>query len=144
MPLATPRSHTLTTGTPTSFSEGRDDRGIEEQTESSASKHDATQWKDVLESTMIDGHDMLTTAPPPILLERTRHSLSLLPNPAGKAGKHSSDKRLSTKPTRMSPAFPINQFETPHKMQTPASSPLETSLLRSGSSTPRDVRCGGI
>jgi hypothetical protein len=64
--------------------------------------------------------------------------MSLRPNPAGRAGLRSSEKRLSSKQTRLSQAFPINQFETPRKVKTSETSRLEARLPRSGSSTPRD------
>ena len=137
-PPTTPSSSTPTTDTPTLFAEGRDDKEMEEQIELSMSEPQATPSKEALEFTMIDRRGMRTVAPPPTLLERTRQSMSFLPNPAGRAGLRSSDKRASSKQTRMSQAFPINQFETPRKMKTAESLQLDASTPRSGSSTPRD------
>jgi hypothetical protein len=77
-------------------------------------------------------------APPSTLLERTRRSMSLLPNSVARAGQRSSEKRASSKQTRLFQAFPVNQFETSRKVRTSETSPLETKVPLSGSSTPRD------
>ena len=66
------------------------------------------------------------------LMERTRQSMSLLPNQPNTANE--KRKRTSNAPpkqTRHSQLFPVNQFETPPKAA-PADSP------RSGESTPRE------
>ena len=75
--------------------------------------------------------------PPPLtLLERTRQSMSLLPNPAGPGHDHSR-KSMSKQP-RQSQLFPVNQFETPRKRPTMDVSLARMDRTRSGSSTPRD------
>jgi hypothetical protein len=72
------------------------------------------------------------TAPRGTLLERTRQSMSLLPNPPSNPKAY---RRSSAKPTRFSEVFPVNQFETPGKAQTRQSGSWSPS---SGASTPRD------
>ena len=72
------------------------------------------------------------TAPRSTLLERTRQSMSLLPNPPPNSKAY---RRASTKQPRFSEVFPVNQFETPGKAQTRQSGSWSPS---SGASTPRD------
>ena len=72
------------------------------------------------------------TAPRSTLLERTRQSMSLLPNPPPNSKAY---RRPSTKQPRFSEVFPVNQFETPGKAQTRQSGSWSPS---SGASTPRD------
>lgn len=72
------------------------------------------------------------TAPRGNLLERTRQSMSLLPNSPPKS---KGPRQFSLKQSRFSEIFPVDQFETPskaHARQSGAWSP------RSGSSTSRD------
>jgi HAUS augmin-like complex subunit 6 N-terminus len=76
-----------------------------------------------------------TLLPPPTqknhlgtLLERTRQSMSLLPN----LPRNPRDSRLNQ--PRTSLVFPVNQFETPGK----PTSHVVDATPRSGSSTPRD------
>lgn len=66
------------------------------------------------------------------LLERTRQSMSSLPNPPPKSKDH---RHSWVKQPRFSETFPVNQFETPGKAQSPQSRAWSP---RSGSSTPRD------
>lgn len=74
-----------------------------------------------------------TTIPVSTLIERTRQSMSFLPNnpPKPTSSKHHS--RKSTQP-RPSQTFPVNQFETPPRGLRGRSPQLSSS----GSSTPRD------
>ena len=74
--------------------------------------------------------------PPQTLLERTRQSMSLLPNPAGPGGDHS--RKSMSKQLRQSQPFPVNQFETPRKNPTMDIVHGRIDSPRSGSSTPRD------
>ena len=84
-----------------------------------------------------DDEDQVLPALPEIaarrgtLLERTRQSMSLLPNPPPQP---KTSQKSSVKQPRFSEVFPVNQFETPGK---PQSQQREWST-RSGSSTPRD------
>ena len=71
-------------------------------------------------------------APRGTLLERTRQSMSLLPNPPPNSKAY---RRTSAKQPRFSEVFPVNQFETPGKAQTRQSGSWSPS---SGASTPRD------
>lgn len=66
------------------------------------------------------------------LLERTRQSMSLLPNPPPKS---KGPRHSWVKQPRFSEIFPVNQFETPGKAQSQQSGAWSP---RSGSSTPRD------
>jgi hypothetical protein len=111
---------------------------LEKQTVPFAIHHHALPSNSELESKIQDQHGVQTMAPPTTLLERTRQSMSLLPNPTDRARLRSTEKRASSKQIRLSQAFPINQFETPRKGRTSESSRLETSGPQSGSSTPRD------
>ena len=63
------------------------------------------------------------------LLERTRQSMSLFPNPPPKS------RNSTAKQPRFSEIFPVNQFETPEKAQAEQHGAWSP---RSGSSTPRD------
>jgi uncharacterized coiled-coil protein SlyX len=63
------------------------------------------------------------------LLERTRQSMSLLPNPPPKS------RQSAAKQPHFSEVFPVNQFETPGKAQAEQHGAWSP---RSGSSTPRD------
>jgi hypothetical protein len=91
-----------------------------------------------LKSIGIEQPSTRTMAPTPTLLERTRQSMSLLPNSAARAGRRSLEKRASSKQTQLFQAYPVNQFETPRKVRTSGASPRETNAPLSGSSTPRD------
>jgi hypothetical protein len=66
------------------------------------------------------------------LLERTRQSMSLLPNPPPKS---KGPRHSWVKQPRFSEIFPVNQFETPGKAQSQQSGAWSP---RSGSSTPRE------
>jgi hypothetical protein len=110
------------------------ERDSEKQLELCAMHHHVLPSNLELESKIEYQHGVQTMVPPPTLLERTRQSMSLLPNPADRARQ----KLASSKQTRLSQAFPINQFETPSKGKTSEASLLEMIEPRSGSSTPRD------
>ena len=129
--LVTPDRSTL-------FAAAHDNHKAEEKTELFASESRGIQAKQEPRSSMIDQPSTRTMAPPSTLLERTRQSMSLLPNSVARAGQRSSEKRASSKQTRLFQAFPVNQFETPRKVRTSETSPLETNVPLSGSSTPRD------
>jgi hypothetical protein len=101
------------------------------QIELSASERSSSKLE--TKSTTTDRNAVRTVAPPRTLVERTRQSMSLLPNPADRAML-----RAPTKQVRLSQAFPINQFETPRKVKTSESSRPGWTSTRSGSSTPRD------
>ncbi|KAL9619698.1 MAG: hypothetical protein Q9160_005718 [Pyrenula sp. 1 TL-2023] len=83
-----------------------------------------------------------TTIPVSNLIERTRQSMSLLPNYNPNPSHHPAKQaRKSTHHPRPSQSFPINPFQTPPppaaKASAAASMPL-SPRLDSGSSTPRD------
>jgi hypothetical protein len=128
----------VTPDTATLFAAAHDNYEGEGEIELLASESRGIRAKRELKSITRDQPSTRTMAPPPTLLERTRQSMSLLPNPAARAGLRSSEKRASSKQTRLSQAFPVNQFETPRKVRTSGTSPLETNAPLSGSSTPRD------
>jgi hypothetical protein len=128
----------VTPGTSTLFAAAHDNHKGEGKTEHFASESRGIRAKQELKSTIIDQPSTRTMTPPPTLLERTRQSMSLLPNSVARAGLRSSETRASSKHTRLSQAFPVNQFETPRKAKTSETSPLETNAPLSGSSTPRD------
>lgn len=77
-------------------------------------------------------------APPTTLLERTRQSMSLLPNPAGPGRDHHSRKSVSSIQARTSQNFPVNQFETPRGKRTQGISAYRTKSPHPDSSTQRD------
>lgn len=125
-------SFTSTKDTSTLVHAKRDKHDSEEQMTPFASEHGIIQSNLKPERTVLAQNIVRTMAPPPTLLERTRQSMSLLPKPAEKARLSSSNQHKSSKQTRLSQAFPINQFETSNPAQP------ETCTPRSGSSTPRD------
>lgn len=125
-------SFTSTKDTSTLVRAKRDKHDSEEQMTPFASEHGIIQSNLKPERTVVGQNIVRTMVPPPTLLERTRQSMSLLPKPAQKARLNSSDQQKSSKQTRLSQAFPINQFETSNPAQP------ETCTPRSGSSTPRD------
>jgi hypothetical protein len=128
----------VTPDTSTLFAAAHDNHKEEGKTELFASGSRGIRAKQELKSTIIDQPSPRTMAPPPTLLERTRQSMSLLPNSVARAGRRSSEKRASSKQTQLFQAFPVNQFETPRKVRASETSPLETNVPLSGSSTPRD------
>jgi len=128
----------VTPDTSTLFATAHDDHKGEGETELFASESRGIRAKQELRSSMIDQPSTRTMALPPTLLERTRQSMSLLPNSVTRAGQRSSEKRASSKQTRLFQAFPVNQFETPRKVRPSETSPLGTNVPLSGSSTPRD------
>lgn len=81
---------------------------------------------------------MRNMAPPPTLLERTRQSMSLLPNPAGPGRDHHSRKSVSLRQPRTSQNFPVNQFETPREKRTQDMSVYRTKSPHPDSSNQRD------
>ena len=128
----------VTPDTSTLFAAAHDNHKGEGKTELFASGSHGIRAKQELKSIMIDQPSTRTMTPPPTLLERTRQSMSLLPNSVARAGQRSSEKRASSKQTQLFQAFPVNQFETPRKVRTSETSQLETNVPLSGSSTPRD------
>ena len=137
-PPKTPSSANITTYTRTALPPGRRDRGMGESTKLSAFERHETPTRQALDSLAHEQRGIHSMSRPATLLERTRESMSLLPNPAGSAGQRSSEKRASTTQSRLSMAFPINQFETPRKMPKAESLQCGTKMSRSGSLTPRD------
>lgn len=83
-----------------------------------------------------------TTIPVSNLIERTRQSMSLLPNHNNPSYHPSKQARKSTQyHPRPSQTFPVNPFQTPLPSAAKVAAPTTMSLsprLESGSSTPRD------
>jgi HAUS augmin-like complex subunit 6 N-terminus len=131
-------SSAVTKGTSKYFAARRDENELEEQIEPFVSERLVNPSKFEPESIMTVKNGVRSMAPLPSLLERTRQSMSLLPNAVDRARLRSSEKRASSKQVRLSQAFPINQFETPRKVKPNEISRLETNPPRSESSTPRD------
>lgn len=146
---------TVRDDTPQTLQLGEDDKtpGLPNSKRSSASTlHERTRASllpfamdlsspDVHEDPIADGEDDTSQLLSPLpgitasrgtLLERTRQSMSLLPNPPPKS---KTSRQSSTRQPRFSEIFPVNQFETPSRAQTQQSG---TWPPRSGSSTPRD------
>jgi hypothetical protein len=99
---------------------------------STASAHDESSAEDESDASQLLPPLPKITAPRGTLLERTRQSMSLLPNPPSNPKAY---RRSSAKPPRFSEVFPVNQYETPGKAQTRQSGSWSPS---SGASTPRD------
>ena len=99
---------------------------------STASAHDESTAEEGSDSSQLLPPLPEFTAPRGTLLERTRQSMSLLPNPPSNS---KASQRSSAKQPRFSEVFPVNQFETPGKAQTRQSGSWSP---RSGASTPRD------
>jgi hypothetical protein len=136
--VMTQSSFTVTKETSISVTSSHNKHESEEQTELPALEWPLNPSKLETKSITRGRNAMRTMAAPPTLVERTRQSMSLLPNPADRAMLRSSEKRASTKQARLSQAFPINQFETPRKVKASETSQSERTFTRSGSSTPRD------
>ena len=137
-PVVTPTSLTHTTNTPTSNPARQYDGGLEERTELSVSEYHITPTDKAFESATLEQRGDLSTTRPLTLLERTRQSMSLLPNSKNRTGQGPIEKRASAKEKRLSQAVPVSRCETPRKMTKSESSRLETTTPTSGSSTPRD------
>ena len=137
-PAVTPSSLTHTTNTPTSLPARRHDEDLEERTELSVSEHYVTPSNTAFESATLEQRSKLSITRPSTLLERTRQSMSLIPNPKGGAGQGPIEERALAKQERLSHAVPVSQYGTPRIMTEPESSRLETTIPKLGCSTPRD------